>query len=82
MASVESDRRAGRVGGPKRWQALVALAIGLAVAGLPTAAVPLTAGRPVTEGEEPAGAGAALVVEAVLRVTARGRPVDGGVVTS
>lgn len=54
----------------KRWQALVALAIGLAVAGLPTAAVPMGSGGRVGAAARDAGPAAALVVEAVLRVTA------------
>lgn len=82
MASVESDRMTG---GPRRlkpWQALVALAIGTAIAGIPTAAVPLAAGPAAVGGSRETGAATALVVEAVLRVTAVARPAEGGIVTS
>lgn len=68
MKSVERHRSAGAAQRLKPWQALVALATGVAVAGLPTAAVP-RAGAGATGMTRDAGPAAALVVEAVLRVT-------------
>jgi hypothetical protein len=81
MTSVESDRRNGARQRPGRWPTLAALAIGLAVAGLPTAALPLAAGTPMVEGGRDSAAATALVVEAVLRVTTAERPVGGAIAT-
>lgn len=81
MRSVERHRSAGGAQRLKPWQALVALAIGVAVAGLPTAAVP-RAGAGVTGMARDAGPAAALVDEAVLRVIGSEPQRAASVVTS